>query len=81
MLFRSEAATERANRAEARIAQSEQEAHQAVQHQHEAREQAAHLRGQLEAIQHSSPTAARSKGKPATPTNNSGPVQESLDVT
>ena len=77
-----EAATERANRAEARIAQSEQEAQQAIQHQHEAREQAAHLRGQLEAIQHSNPAPTRSKGKQATPTSNSGPapVQESLDV-
>ena len=87
MLFRSvlqarlEAAIERASHAEARIAQSTQEAQQALQGQHEAREQAAHLRGQLESLQHSNPAPTRSKGKQATPTSNSGPVQESLDVT
>jgi DNA repair exonuclease SbcCD ATPase subunit len=75
-----EAAIERASRAEAGIAQSEQEAHQAIQYQHEAREQAAHLRGQLEAIQHSSPAPTRGKGKHAATPSNSGPVQESLDV-
>ena len=70
-----EAATERANRAEARMTQSEQEAQQAMQHQHEAREQAAHLRGQLESIQH---TGGRSKTKGTL--SKSGHVQEQLDV-
>ena len=76
---RLEAVSERASRAEARIAQSEQDAHQAVQQHHEAREEAARLRGQLEAMQHTSPTSARGKSKNAT-AKNSGPVQESLDV-
>jgi colicin import membrane protein len=74
---RLEAVSERASRAEARIAQSEQETHQAMQQHHEACEQVARLRGQLETMQHTSPPA-RSKGKNAS--SSSGPVQESLDV-
>lgn len=75
---RLEAAIERASHAEARIAQSTQEALQALQGQHEAREQAAHLRGQLEALQQ--PPRSKAKSTPPAPPSNNGPVQESLNV-
>ncbi len=75
---RLEAAIERATHAEAGIAQSTQEAQQALQGQHEAREQVAHLRGQLEAVQQ--PARGKAKGTPPAPLNSSEPMQNLLDM-